>query len=81
VGVGRVNREGGEEQIRWMYFVNVYENTTMKLTGIVLRLERGMRENDGGGKLKKYCKHICQCHNVSPYATTICTLKNFKKSI
>jgi hypothetical protein len=59
----------------------MYENRTRKLVEIVLRRGRGMRENDGGGKLKKYCKHICQCHNVSPYATTICTLKNFKKSI
>jgi hypothetical protein len=27
----------------------MYENTTMKPVEIVLRWERGMRENDGGG--------------------------------
>jgi hypothetical protein len=50
VGVGRVNREGGEEQIRWMYFVNVYENRTMKPVETVLRRGGGLRENDGEGE-------------------------------
>jgi hypothetical protein len=50
-----------------VYFVSIYENRRMKAVGIVLR--GGKRENDGGGKSKKYCRHICKYHNVFLYTT------------
>jgi hypothetical protein len=59
----RVNGEGVQGQIWWMYFVYIYENWTMKSDEIFLR--RGWdEENDGGGKHNKiHCKHICKCHD------------------
>jgi hypothetical protein len=45
-----------------MSFVYVYENTAMKLVGIVLLL--GIRENDAGVSLiKVHHKHIWKCHH------------------
>jgi hypothetical protein len=36
----------------------------MKTYEIILR-RGGKRENDGEGKSKIYCKHICKYHNIS----------------
>jgi hypothetical protein len=56
-----------------MYFVLLYENRTMKLVEIVLRL--------GGGVeiIKIHFKYVCKCHNVPLYI--ICQQKemNFLK--
>jgi hypothetical protein len=41
------------------YFVSMYENTIMQPVKNVLRKGEGLiRENDGGGESKMYCKHI-----------------------
>jgi hypothetical protein len=52
-----------------MYFAYVYENRTMKPVEIVLRSREG-----GSGRMmeeinliKIYHKHICKCHNESPF--------------
>jgi hypothetical protein len=29
-------------------------------------IREGIKEKDGGGKSKIYCKHFCECHNVLP---------------
>jgi hypothetical protein len=52
-----------------MYFVFIYENRRMKLGDIVLRSgEGGKGRKMEGLNLTKICyKHICKCHNVSPY--------------
>jgi hypothetical protein len=41
-----------------MEFVYVCENRTMNSVEIFLTRGRGMRENDGRGESKIYCKHI-----------------------
>jgi hypothetical protein len=72
VGRGRVNEEGEEEQIRWMYVEHVYGNRTLKLTEIVLR--RGRENEEGVNLIKIYCKYICTCHicKCIPCTTVIC---------
>jgi hypothetical protein len=53
-----------------MHFVFIYENRRVNPVEMVFKKgERGMRENDGGGKSKIYYKHICKYHIVS--CTTI----------
>jgi hypothetical protein len=45
----------------------------MKPVGIVLRRRgREKRENNGEGKSKIHCKHICKYHNAFPCTTIIC---------
>jgi hypothetical protein len=56
-----------------MYFVNVYENRTMKPVEIVLRMGaegwgRMMEEVD---LIKTHCKHVCKCHNEPPWTTSV----------
>jgi hypothetical protein len=60
-----------------MYFVSIHENRRMKPVEIVLRRERGKRENNGGGKSKIYYKHISKYHNVSPCITLFANKINF----
>jgi hypothetical protein len=59
-------RKGGLKVNMVDVLVYVYKNRSMKPVEIVLRRGRKKRENDGGGKSKIYCKHICKYHNVSP---------------
>jgi hypothetical protein len=45
----------------------MYENGTMRPVETVLRKGGGeIKEKDGGGKSKIYCKHFCKCHSVPP---------------
>jgi hypothetical protein len=65
---GAVKREGEGGPMWWMCFVIMYENRTVKLVEIVLRMEVGaIRENVEGVKLIQVCcKHTGKCHNESP---------------
>jgi hypothetical protein len=60
---------GKKGRIWRVYFAYVYENRTMKPVEIVLRSREG-----GSGRMmeeinliKIYHKHICKCHNESPF--------------
>jgi hypothetical protein len=57
-------RKGGLKVNMVDVLVYVYKNRSMKPVEIVLRRGRKKRENDGGGKSKIYCKHICKYHIV-----------------
>jgi hypothetical protein len=44
-----------------------YENGKMRPVETKLRMRwGGIKENDGGGESKIYCKHFYKCHNVLP---------------
>jgi hypothetical protein len=45
----------------------MYENGTLQPAEAILRRAgEGIKENDGGGEFKIYCKHFYKCHNVAP---------------
>jgi hypothetical protein len=58
-----------------MYYVFIYENRRMNTVELILRKREGMRENDGGGESKIFCKHIC---NITIYTLIQLLYANIK---
>jgi hypothetical protein len=51
------------------YYALMHENGKMRPVETVLRMGgREIKESDGGGESKIYCKHFCKCHNVPQYS-------------
>jgi hypothetical protein len=63
---GRASDKGEGGRIWWLYFLFMYENSTMRPVEIVLRWGRRKKENNLRVKSEIYCQHMCTCHNESP---------------
>jgi hypothetical protein len=72
VGGGEHKERGNEGECGGCVLYSYMKSRRMKPVEIALRRRgRGKRENDGRGKSKIHCKHLCKYHNVFPCTTII----------